>query len=282
MTNRFWKAFRNFLLLGVVLLIGFFINALYGNPISALIARNTAREVLEEQFPDTPYSISACSYNIVSGCYEARVSRKGSMDDWFYIQVRPDGTFRSHSYADQVPNLWNTRDRVSRDYYELGKTLMKLPDFPEGKSSLPGFPGESLHVSAHLRFCDRECPEKYSLFLENLEVDGVYDLAELGAAAGELHVRAVSEDLTLESAAAIMLKVHELTQEAGLRYAVMDFTLERQKNAWSPEDYISAPLFPASEITAEGLADQIREADAAHKAWVEAEEAAAEQTEEAE
>ena len=53
MTNRFWKAFRNFLLLGVVLLIGFFINALYGNPISALIARNTAREVLEEQFPDT-------------------------------------------------------------------------------------------------------------------------------------------------------------------------------------------------------------------------------------
>ena len=113
-------------------------------------------------------------------------------------------------------------------------------------------------------------------------MDGVYDLAELGTAAGELHVRAVSEDLTSETAAAIMLKIHELTQEAGLRYAVMDFTLERQRNAWHPEDYISAPLFPASEITAEGLADRIREADAAHKTWVEAEEAAAEQTEEAE
>lgn len=183
MTNRFWKAFRNFLLLGVVLLIGFFINALYGNPISALIAPQHRPEVLEEQFPDTPYSISACSYNIVSGCYEARVSRKGSMDDWFYIQVRPDGTFRSHSYADQVPNLWNTLGPCESGLLRTGQDADEAAGLPGGEVLSSGFPGESLHVSAHLRFCDRECPEEYSLFLENLEVDGVYDLAELGAAA---------------------------------------------------------------------------------------------------
>ena len=69
--------------------------------------------------------------------------------------------------------------------------------------------------------------------------------------------------------------IHELTEEAGIRYAVMDFSLERQENSREPEDYIPAPLFPVSEITPDGLAERIREADAAYKAWVEAEDAAA-------
>ena len=32
-----------------------------------------------------------------------------------------------------------------------------------------------------------------------------------------------------------MLKIHELTEEAGIRYAVMDFSLERQENSREPE-----------------------------------------------
>ena len=58
--------------------------------------------------------------------------------------------------------------------------------------------------------------------------------------------------------------------------------LERQENSWEPEDYIAAPLFPVSEITPDGLAERIREADAAYKAWVEAEDAAAQEAENAE
>ena len=57
------------------------------------------------------------------------------MDDWFDIDVKPDGTFRSHDYADRVPNCRNTWNRLSQDYYNLGKTVMELPDFPEGKAS---------------------------------------------------------------------------------------------------------------------------------------------------
>ena len=54
------------------------------------------------------------------------------MDNWFDIDVEPDGTFRSHDYADRVPNCWNTWNRLSQDYYDLGKTVMELPEFPEG------------------------------------------------------------------------------------------------------------------------------------------------------
>lgn len=72
------------------------------------------------------------------------------MDDWFDIDVEPDGTFLSHDYADRVPNCRNTWNRLSQDYYDLGKTVMELPDFPEGKASLPGVSGESVYVSAHL------------------------------------------------------------------------------------------------------------------------------------
>ena len=236
MSRRFRKILGIAALLGLVFLTGFFINAFYGNPVSALLARNTARQVLEEQFPGEPYTIESCGYNLKNGCYTVRVSREGSMDDWFDIDVEPDGTFRSHDYADRVPNCWNTWNRLSQDYYDLGKTVMELPDFPEGKASLPGVSGESVYVSAHLRFCDREYPEEYSIFVEDLKVDGIYDLAELGAVAGELNVRAVNEDLTPETAASIMLKIHELTEEAGIRYAVMDFSLERQENSWEPED----------------------------------------------
>ena len=64
------------------------------------------------------------------------------MDDWFDIDVEPDGTFRSHDYADRVPNCWNTWNRLSQDYYDLGQDSdLELPDFPEGKASLPGVSG---------------------------------------------------------------------------------------------------------------------------------------------
>ena len=282
MGERFWKILGIVFLAGLAVMTGLFINAFYGNPVSALLARRTAREVLEEQFPGEPYTIDSIAYNLKTGCYGVLVSREGSLDDWFYIDVRPDGTFRSHDYAEQVTSRRNTEERVRRAYYQLGKAVMELPDFPEGKASLPDFPGESIYVSAHLRICSRDNPEEYSLFTEDLEIDKVYDLAELGAVAGEIRVQAVSEDLTPETAAAFMLKVHELTEEAGIEYAVMDFTLERPGNTWEPEDYIMAPLFPVSEITPEGLADQIREADAAYKAWAAAEDAAAQEAEETE
>ena len=94
MSSRFRKTLGIAALLGLVLLTGFFINAFYGNPVSALLARNTARQVLEEQFPGEPYTIESCGYNLKNGCYTVRVSREGSMDDWFDIDVEPDGTFR--------------------------------------------------------------------------------------------------------------------------------------------------------------------------------------------
>ena len=94
MSSRFRKILGIAALLGLVLLTGFFINAFYGNPVSALLARNTARQVLEEQFPGEPYTIESCGYNLKNGCYTVRVSREGSMDDWFDIDVEPDGTFR--------------------------------------------------------------------------------------------------------------------------------------------------------------------------------------------
>ena len=282
MHKHFGKILKIAALLGVAALLGFFVNAFYGNPISALLARSTARQVLEEQFPGEPYTIESSNFVFKSGRYAVRVRREGSLDDWFYIDVMPNGAFHSIDYADRVPNCWNTWNRLAQDYYDLGKTIRELPDYPDEEASLPGFPAESVYVSAHLRFCDREHPEEYSIFTEDLEVDGVYDLAELGAVAGELSVRAVNEDLTPETAASIMLKIHELTEEAGIRYAVMDFSLERQKNSREPEDYIAAPLFPVSEITPDGLAERIREADAAYKAWVEAEDAAAQEAENAE
>ena len=274
MGERFWKILGIVFLAGLAVVTGLFINAFYGNPVSALLARRTAREVLEEQFPGEPYTIDSIAYNLKTGCYGVLVSREGSTDNWFYIDVRPDGTFRSHNYTEQVLSHRNTEGRLDRAYYELGKTVMELPDFPEGKASLPDFPGESIYVSAHLRICSRDNPEEYSIFTEDLEIDKVYDLAELGDAAGEVIVRVESDDITPETAASFMLRVHELTEEAGIEYAVMDFTLERPGNTWEPEDYIMAPLFPVSEITPEGLADRIREADAAYKAWS-AEDAAA-------
>ena len=130
MSRRFRKILGIAALLGLVFLTGFFINAFYGNPVSALLARNTARQVLEEQFPGEPYTVESCGYNLKNGCYTVRVSREGSMDDWFDIDVEPDGTFRSHDYADRVPNCRNTWNRLSQDYYNLGKTVMELPDFP--------------------------------------------------------------------------------------------------------------------------------------------------------
>ena len=83
MKERLLKTLGIIFLLGLAALTGFFINAFYGNPVSALIARRTAREVLEEQFPGEPYSIESSGFNIQSGCYEFLVSREGSLDDFF-------------------------------------------------------------------------------------------------------------------------------------------------------------------------------------------------------
>ena len=71
MSSRFRKILGIATLLGLVFLTGFFINAFYGNPVSALLARNTARQVLEEQFPGEPYTVESCGYNLKTGAIQS-------------------------------------------------------------------------------------------------------------------------------------------------------------------------------------------------------------------
>jgi hypothetical protein len=110
----------------------------------------------------------------------------------------------------------------------------------------------------------------YSMPLEELELDRVYDMRAIGERAGSLVIYVNSETVTAEKAAEIMLGIKDIFSEAGIGFAAMDFTLQHPKDpidSSRSEEVISVIDFPFSEIYEEGMVIRVKEAHDALMAY---------------
>ncbi|MBR2389509.1 MAG: hypothetical protein IKA94_01795, partial [Mogibacterium sp.] len=205
--------------------IAVFANALVGNPISKLLAQNSAERHIEENYPDTDFYIESVSFSFKDTRYYAHIKSPSSVDSHFTIYMDMLGRVKFDFYEDDVLNGWNTADRIGTDYRKQVDAVLDSPSFPYtcdiGYGDIEFIPEE---------YADNPDVPSYALHIEDLELDGIYNPAELGAQAGHLVLYVTEDTLSFERAAEIMLDIRRIMDDAGVGFYAMDFVLEYPRN----------------------------------------------------
>lgn len=266
MKKKFWKILA--LILAVALIAGIcvFANALAGNPISKLLAERSVERYLAEQYPGTDYYVERLGFNFKFTNYYAHIRSVSSMDTQFTLHIDYLGKVCFDTY-DDVTNGYVTARRLEDEYRSLTDQILDNPSFPYETDIAFG----SLVINPREAIENPDVTDipEWSIVTQDLILDHAYDIRELGRQAGELIIYVYSEELTCEIAAEILLGIRAEFDKAAVPFRAIDFTLRHPRTEDGPwdEEYIGAEDFPYEQITEEGLADRIRQADADLKAY---------------
>lgn len=253
------------LVVALALIVGvcIFANSLVGNPISKMLATNTAKQYIKENHPDMDYQLDGVTFNFKFVCYNAYFTSPSSPDSSFTLMLGMDGKIVYDYYEDHVTNRGNTARRLENAYRaEVGKVL-----------DSPSFPYNSHIAYGELQFISEEFKNEpgvppYALITNELELDGIYDINELGAKAGKLTIYVYDDTVTVERLAHIILDIKGMLDDAGVSFYVMDCVLEYPKpesGEWK-EGRVEVMDFLCSDIYEEGMVDRVQASnDAANK-----------------
>ena len=250
--------------LALALIVGVcvFANSLVGNPISKLLATKTAEKYLEENHPGKDYQLDGVTFSFKLTCYYAYFSSPGSPDSSFSLMLGMDGKIIHDYYENNVLVGWNTARRLSDEYRAAVGKVLDNPTFPYQIDI--GY-GDLEFISEEYKNAP-EVPD-YALITNDLELDGIYDIGELGAKAGKLTVYIWDDTVSIERLAEIMLDMKKMLDDAGVRFYIMDCVLQYPKpeeGAWK-QDRVEVMDFLCSDIYEEAMAARVREANDAAK-----------------
>ena len=112
-------------LVAAMLIVGILIivNTFFGNPISAMIANNAIRRYIDQNYSHMDLEIGKARYNFKDGSYVATVKSKTSIDTKFFIHYR-GGKINRDTYESNVLGMFNTLDRLSKEYSATAKKII--------------------------------------------------------------------------------------------------------------------------------------------------------------
>lgn len=256
------------LIVAIALIVGiaWLANSLNGNPISKMLAKKAANVYLEEHFPDTDYYIEDLGFSFKFVGYYAHIRSASSMDTQFSLEIDMFGHVFFDTY-ESVTGGFVTARRLEQEYRELTDQIFENPAFPYHSDIQYG----TLEIYPQEAFDDplaTDVPD-YALVQEDLILDKIYDIRELGAQAGHLTVYVDSETISLELAAEMMLAIRAEFDKANIPFRAINFVLQHPLPEEGPRDdvYIWVEHFLYEDIDAEGLEERIAKADAAMKAY---------------
>ena len=265
MKKRFLKlaAFAAALaLLAVVLL---FSNALVGNPVSKFLAVRSAQGYLAGQYPGSDLAVESATFNFKDGNYIVRVASPTSIDSHFTLGLSMTGRVLWDGYH-SVESGWNTWERLNAEYRALVDAVLDDPDFPY-----------NVFIGFGDLWMEHEYGEPWPPYLlySDLELDGDYDVRELGRACGRLTVYVRQDEVSAEEAARILLEIRRALDEVNVPFYCIDFVLERPltEDGRLPEGDIQLRYFAYEDIREEGLVERVKTADAEAKAYYAAKDA---------
>lgn len=250
--------------------LGYFANALIGNPVSKILAKRMAEKHLEEMYADTDFYIDHISFDFKSVSYLAYIKSESSMDSHFSLYFNMLGKLERDDYENYVLGGWNTYDRMNTTYRELVDTVLENPFFPGDGDIGYG----DLEIAGRDLEMGEEMPD-YGLKIEELELDQLYDVRELGEKHGNLTIYMEDKEVTVERAAELMLEVKRLMDAGGAPFYAMDFVLQPPKPEggaqWS-EERVEVIKFPSEDIYEEGMRERVKAADEAAERYREQQE----------
>ena len=251
----------------IALIVGVcvFANALVGNPISKAMATNTAEKHIEENYADKDFEIERVTFSFKDGYYHAFIYSPSSIDSDFTILVDMWGKLRYDTYEDRVLSGGNTADRISRDYRAVVDKVLDSQAFPYNEHI--GYGDFDFYPRVHLE--EYSVPE-YALITEDLTLDAFYDVNELGAKHGKLTIYIDDDTVSYERLAEILLDIRRIFDDSGVKFYVIDFVLEYQKNEDSSkkqEGRVEVREFLYADIYEDGMVERVKASDEAANAY---------------
>ena len=256
------------LVVAVALIIGIAViaNALNGNPISKMLAKNATTAYLADTYPGTDYYIEELGFSFKFTGYYVHIRSDSSMDTQFSLETDMLGHILRDSYEDVV-NGFVTARRVETAYRELADQIFESQNFPYSASIAYG----TLEIYPQEAFDDpyaTDVPD-YALVQEDLILDQIYDPRELGAQAGHLVLYVDNETISFDAAAEILLDIRSQFDHANIPFRAIDFVLQlpRPEEGPRPDEEVRIENFLYENIYEEGLADRIAQAHAELEAY---------------
>ena len=105
----------------------FFVNAFFGNPISKAIASRAANKYIDENFINFKLKREKIFYNFKNAAYTVRIQDEESEDTKFEVAFDSLGRFKYDSFDDIKFNTWLRFQDELRNY---GKELAKKENLP--------------------------------------------------------------------------------------------------------------------------------------------------------
>lgn len=259
MKKKVLKIIAFIIAIALILGICWVANGLNGNPISKMLAKKAANEYLEENFSDTDYYIEELGFSFKFSNYYAHVRSVTSMDTQFTLHIDMLGNVYFDTY-DSVTVGFVTARRVEQEYRDLTDQIFDNPSFPYpsdiGYGTLEIYPREALDDPNVNGIPD------YALIQQDLILDQIYDIRELGRQAGHLIIYVESDTISFELAAQIMLGIRAEFDKANIPFRTMDFVLQLPlpEEGPRPDEEVRVKDFQYEDIYQENLINRIKAA----------------------
>lgn len=223
------------------------------NPVSLKLAEFSAARYLRSQYPDSGYEISSAAFKEKEGgkyeYYCVHISAPQGVDGSFELRYNAFGKLQQDTYQDSVVRRGSTASRLSEEYQTAVSSAL---------SSMPMDDCEEFSCSAGLRSKLRGEPpndvEGY-MIRDELELNGIYPVAETGAKAGWLRISAKVECCDPEKMAQLLLRIRKTLDQAEVPFRTVALTL--WSDSGSRYQKLALSQFPYSAIYEEGLAIRV-------------------------
>lgn len=246
------------ILLALMLVFGcMIVLAFYGNPISYLLAKNTAEKYVSENYADTDFVVESVSYGFKDGNYYAFITSPSSIDTHFTLYIRYDGVFLYDCYEDHVVSGHNTAQRINNAYRKAVDGLLESDTFPYECYIAYG----DIQFGSSIEVGHVPTP---TIPYEELQLDHDYDYNDFAARAGRIVIYLNSEDVTAEHLAEILIETRKAFDEAGISFSLIDFVLQSSTVLDSNGvDYLRIEVmdFKYEDIYSDGMVDRVIESN---------------------
>lgn len=250
------------IILAIVLVAGllWFGNAMFGNPVSHALATKAAKAFLSDRFSDTDYQMERITYSFKDGRYHAFMSSPTNIDGDFSVSFTMLGKYHYDTY-NSVLDGFNTAQRLNSEYRKLTDTILNDPALPYDNTQIYSIMFGELEIYPREAFEDPNVTDvpAYAIVQDDLELNKIYDIKELGAKAGHLILYVDNDTISVEEAARIMLDFRSIFDEAAIPFYAMDFVLRHPctEDGNSDDEEIRINDFLYQDIHEEGLTERI-------------------------
>ena len=226
-----------------------FANAMFGNPVSKLIARTVAENYVDENYPSEGYEIESVGYSFKDGYYHAFVSSEKHIDGDFTVFLNSFGRVQRDDYEYRVVEHGNVADRLFLLYKARVDEVLESEDFP---------------YECHIAFGDLEFDCEVGEELPENAIDrselingAEYDIDELGKSNGSLVLYIDTDRADAQKASEILLDIKQRMDAAGVTFYWIDLNLRVCDKEGMVQTEFSMLNFKYEDIYEDGIEERV-------------------------